>query len=231
MTDAPLVSVIVPVYNGAAYLAEALASVQTQTYQAVETIVVDDGSTDASGDVARQVAPQARLFRQVNGGTGAARNRGVAEAAGDLLAFLDQDDVWVSEKLAWQVTALAADPTADMVFGHVQQFFSPDLDAASRSRLYCPDQPQPGLLPSALLIRRRAFERIGPFASGWRVAEWAAWYVRAVDLGLRGVMLPQVVARRRLHAANTGLTARDATGEYARLFKARLDSRRSAGDG
>ena len=230
MTDAPLVSVIVPVYNGAAYLAEALASVQAQSYHPIEVIVVDDGSTDTSGDVARQAIPQARLFRQANQGAGAARNRGVAEARGDLLAFLDQDDVWVGEKLAWQVATLAAEPTLDVVFGHVQQFFSPDLDAASRSRLSCPDHPQPGLLPSALLIRRAAFARVGPFASGWRVAEWAAWYVRAVDLGLRTVMLPQVVARRRLHATNTGLTARDATGEYARLLKARLDRRRGAAD-
>ncbi|MCW5881061.1 MAG: glycosyltransferase family 2 protein [Anaerolineae bacterium] len=226
MSDTPLVSVVLPVYNGAAYLAEALASVQAQTYRPIEMIVVDDGSTDASGDVARQATSQARLLYQANQGAGAARNRGVAEASGDLLAFLDQDDVWVSEKLAWQVSALDADPTLDIVFGHVQQFFSPDLDTASRARLHCPDHPQPGLLPSALLIRRAAFERVGAFERGWRVAEWAEWYVRAVDLGMRAVMLPQVVARRRLHAANTGLAARNAAPEYARLLKARLDRRR-----
>ncbi len=226
MSDMPLVSVIVPVYNGAAYLAEALASVQAQSYRPIEVIVVDDGSTDASGDVARRATPQARVLHQANQGAGAARNRGVAEATGELLAFLDQDDVWVGEKLRWQVAALDADPTLDLAFGHVQQFLSPDLDVSLRARLSCPDHPQPGLLPSALLIRRAAFERIGPFERGWRVAEWAAWYTRSVDHGLRSVMLPQVVARRRLHAANTGLTARDAAPEYARLLKARLDRRR-----
>lgn len=231
MNDTPLVSVIVPVYNGAAYLAEALASVAYQTYQPLEVIIVDDGSTDDSRAIARKVAPHAQFIRQANQGAAAARNRGVAEATGELLAFLDQDDVWMREKLAWQVAALAADPTADIVFGHVQQFLTPDLDPALRARLHCPANPQPGLLPSALLMRRAAFERVGPFESGWRVAEWAEWYTRSVDLGLRAVMLPQAVAKRRLHAANTGLTRRAAAPEYARLLKARLDRRRSEAQG
>ncbi|MCW5850181.1 MAG: glycosyltransferase family 2 protein [Anaerolineae bacterium] len=221
----PLISVIIPVYNGSRYLDAALASVQAQTHSPLDMIVVNDGSTDGSAAIAAAY-PAVRLVSQPNQGTAAARNHGVNLARGDYLAFLDQDDVWVADKLERQMAAFQARPELDMVFGQVQQFFSPDWEAAARSGLYCPPQPVTGYLPSALLVRRSSCLAVGPFETGWRVGEWANWFVRACDLGLTAWVVPHVVAWRRLHAGNKGLLDHAARVEYPRLLKAALDQRR-----
>lgn len=106
MSDGPTVSVIIPVYNGERFLAEAIRSALDQTLSPAEIIVIDDGSTDASAEVARGFGPPVRVLAQANLGPAAARNLGVAHAAGDLLAFLDADDLWMPEKLAYQVQFL-----------------------------------------------------------------------------------------------------------------------------
>ncbi len=229
MDDNPLVSVIIPVYNCERYLAEALESVFSQTYSPCEVIVVDDGSTDGSAEVARSFASQATLCTQPHSGAAAARNKGIELSQGSLLAFLDADDQWVEDKLIRQLAVLDGRPTVDMVFGHVVHFHSPDLDSYARARVKCPPQAEPGLVPGTMLIRRQAFERVGPFATGWRVGEFIDWHARAVDVGLKGVMLSQVLLRRRLHADNTGVRRRGARGDYARILKATLDRRRQSG--
>ena len=109
MSAAEFVSVVIPVYNAARFLADAIRSVQAQRHPRIEIIVVDDGSTDGSGEVARSFAG-VRCLRQANGGIAAARNAGVHEARGNLLAFLDADDLWTPGKLALQLDVLRADP-------------------------------------------------------------------------------------------------------------------------
>jgi len=223
----PLVSVIIPVYNGAPYLAEAIESVFAQSYRTLELIVIDDGSTDASWTLIGHYASRLRAYRQPNRGTGAARNRGVALARGSLLAFLDQDDLWTPDKLAAQVEVLRAEAGTDAIFGMVTQFPSPELDESFRQRMSYSDIPMPGYLPSAMLIRRSAFRRIGNFDEGWQLVEWSEWFVRAIEQGLAMTMLPSVVARRRLHQGNKGLALRDSRHEYPRILKAMLDRRRA----
>ena len=214
---APLVSVIIPVFNGADFLADAIQSVLAQTYRPMEIIVVDDGSTDASPEVARRFSAAIRYHAQPNRGTAAARNEGLRFAQGSHFAFLDQDDVWLPDKLADQMNALAESPWLDAVFGMVRQFRADEREESP---------PLAGYLPSAMLIRRDAFQRVGPFGTGWIIGEWADWYARAGEVGLRMALLPRVVARRRLHAANKGLD-RPARREYVRLLKASLDRRRA----
>lgn len=221
----PLISVIIPVYNGGRYLDAALASVQAQTYQPLDVIVVNDGSTDDSASIAAAY-PGVRLAPQPNQGTASARNHGVRLAAGDYLAFLDQDDLWVRDKLERQMDVFQTRPGLDMVFGQVQQFFSQEWEAAGRSGLYCPPQPVTGYLPSALLVRTSSFLAVGLFETAWRVGEWADWFARARDQGLSEWTVPQVVAWRRLHAGNKGLLDQAARSDYPRLLKAALDRRR-----
>src|SRR5207245_10700422 len=103
------VSAIIPVFNGERYLAEAIESVLAQTSPASEIVVVDDGSTDGSGAGAGRFGSAARLVFGGHAGAGAARNRGVAESTGELLAFLDADDIWPSDKLERQLAALFED--------------------------------------------------------------------------------------------------------------------------
>ena len=221
-----LISIIIPVYNCERYLAGAIESVLAQTWRRIETIVVDDGSTDGSADVAKRFGSLVRYDLQPHAGPGAARNRGVELAQGDYLAFLDADDLWVETKLELQMAAFEADTLPDAVFGHVEQFISPDLSRELAERIYCPAELVPGRFPGTLLIRNETFRRVGPFSGGLRVAEFIEWYSRATELGLKDVMLPQMVLRRRIHATNSGIVHRDARLDYVRVLKAALDRRR-----
>ena len=113
MSDRPFISVVIPTYNRARQVKAALESVLAQTYPELEAIVVDDGSTDGTGEALQQLisqqggnGKQIRYFFQPNQGQSAARNKGIAEARGEWIAFLDSDDVWLPEKLEWQVRAI-----------------------------------------------------------------------------------------------------------------------------
>ncbi len=221
-----LVSVIATVFNGAPYLAEAIDSVLAQTYRPLEVIVVDDGSTDESGDVARQFGSAVRYARQDNRGIGAARNAAISLAAGRYFAFLDADDRFRPEKIERQLEILDADPAVDMVFGHVTEFVSPDVDEPSAALLREPVHDVPWRMPSLVLVRRDAFARVGPFSTEFRVGVGVDWYARAIERGLKEMVLPYVVLERRLHAGSNGIRQRDIRHQYLHVLKASLDRRR-----
>lgn len=114
-----MVSVVVPAFNAAATLDQTLRSVRGQTYRHLDVIVVDDGSSDATGEIALAHAsadPRVRLIRQANGGVAAARNTGVRLARADLVAPIDADDLWAPTKIERQVAALAANPAATLAY-------------------------------------------------------------------------------------------------------------------
>lgn len=231
MGNEPLVSVIIPVYNCERYLAEAIESVLAQTYHPIEIIVVDDGSTDGSANVAKRFAPSLRYCFQPNSGTGAARNRGIDLAQGSFFGFLDADDVWMKDKLTLQMAAFDANPDIDIVFGHVKQFHSPELGESIRKRIHCSSEIMPAHLSSAMLIKRDAFFRVGLFETNWQVGQDMNWYLRATELGLRMIMLPDCVYMRRLHETNKGITHRQFIKQRIQILKASLDRRRAASQG
>ena len=223
----PLISVMIGVYHAERYLGEAIESVFAQSYRPLELIVVDDGSDDGSGEVARRYGAALTYARQENAGNGSARNHAVRLASGELFAFLDADDRFVPAKLAHQFAALDADPTLDMVFGHVREFVSPELTEAQRATVRPPaPQPLPWPAPNLMLIRRESFARVGPFSETVRVGVTVDWYARAAEAGLRSAMLPEVVLERRLHLTNNGLRERDSRQQYLHVLKAALDRRR-----
>lgn len=228
--DGPRVGVVIPVHNGEAYLAEALGSVLAQDHRPLDVVVVDDGSTDGSGALAAGWGAPVRVLAQPRAGQIVARNRGASAACGDWLAFLDADDLWLPDKLRLQLAAATA-AGADVVFGMVEHFVSPELDEAVRRRFHCPPGIARGHLVSALLVRRAAFERVGPFDTTLRVGELLDWYARATDLGLPALTIPQLVLRRRVHGGNTSLRERAAQRDYPRALKAMLDRRRASGVG
>jgi len=118
--DQPLISAIVPVYNGAGFLKDAVDAILGQRYPRIEIIVVDDGSTDNIDEVVASLPVEVRYFKQRNGGAAAARNRGIKEAAGDLIAFLDVDDIWPENNLISLVDTLDGHPEIAVVHGHGQ---------------------------------------------------------------------------------------------------------------
>lgn len=225
----PSVSVLIPVYNGERFLGEAIESVLGQTYSGpVHLTVIDDGSTDGSASVAERYEG-VRVIRQANAGQPEALNHGIRLGDEPLVAFLDADDVWVPEKLAWQVDALADD--VDVVVGHTEQFAQPGLpEAAARFEALPPaHRVMPARLPSAVLIRRTGIAKAGPFRTEAAVANVVDWYARVQEAGLREVMLEQVVYRRRIHDANIGIRERErAQADYLAVVKAALDRRRAA---
>ena len=101
--QAPLVSVIIPAYNAEKYVLEAIRSVEAQGYGSVEILLIDDGSKDSTVELVRQAAPQVRIIQQANAGAAAARNKGLEEATGEFICFLDADDGWFPGKLKAQV--------------------------------------------------------------------------------------------------------------------------------
>jgi glycosyltransferase involved in cell wall biosynthesis len=223
-----LVSVVIPVFNGEAYLGEAIDSALAQTHTAVEVIVVDDGSNDGSAAVAAAYGPAVRLLPQANGGPAAAMNTGVSQAGGTYLSFLSADDRWVPDKLRWQLAHQHDHPETDLVFGHVQHFMSPEVDPETARRLRCPADPMPASSAGTLLVARSTFDRVGLFDEQFRSGEFFDWFTRAADAGLTAYVLPQVVSLRRVHGGNHSLQSSAPTASYARVLKAAIDRRRAA---
>lgn len=224
------VSVIIPAYNSERYLAEAIASALQQTVPPAEVIVVDDGSTDSTRQVALGFGSAVRYLFQANGGSARARNAGAAVAGGDLLAFLDSDDVWLPDKLERQLACFAADPELELVFGHARQFLCPRVAGQPGVPTAVNEAPAPAQLPSAMLVRRRTFERVGPFAPELRIGDCVDWYARSREAGVKDLMLPAVVFRRRVHDRNLGRTQKDRRSDYVRALKAKLDRQRRGRD-
>ena len=223
-THLPLVGVIIPAYNSERFLAEAIESVLGQTYRPLEVLVVDDGSTDHSRDVALSY-PQVIYILQANAGAAAARNHGVRRSTGELLSFLDADDIWMPEKTALQVAALTAAPDLAIVSGYMQQFAAPGQQA-----LYSfPEAPLPGYSACTILMRRAAFEALGGFPEHSNASS-ITWFTKMIDRKLRILMLPDVVARRRIHGGNISIQRREAkTHDMLRVLKASMDRKRARG--
>lgn len=224
-----LVSVIVTVYNAAPYLGEAIESVLAQTYRPFDLIVLDDGSTDGSGDVAQRYGSAVQFTRQERRGLGAARNVAIARGKGSYLAFLDADDRFVPDKLERQMEVLDSDAATDMVFGHVTEFVSPDINETAAARLREAVHDVPWRMPNLMLIRRSSFERVGPFSTTLRVGVGVDWYARARDAGLKEAVPPFVVLERRLHASNNGIRESESRRQYLHVIKQSLDRRRQLG--
>jgi glycosyltransferase involved in cell wall biosynthesis len=195
MEQKPRVSVIIIFLNAERFIGEAIASVFTQTYTDWELLLVDDGSTDGSTDLARRYAaeqPERVRYlehkRHQNLGMSATRNLGVRNARGEYIAFLDADDCWMPRKLERQVAILDAQPQAAMVYGTARFWYSwsenpddlerdfttqvgvePDtLIAPPRLLVRCLQNKPPVPLPSLIMVRRRAMAAVGGFEEHFR---------------------------------------------------------------
>ena len=226
-----MISVIVPAFDAAPFIAAALESILDQTLPPGEIIVADDGSSDATARIAEEFGKPVRVLRLSHGGPSAASNAGVAAAAGELLAFLDADDLWATDKLAAQLAVLEADKTLDAVFGQVVQFADYERVIRSPQEIRNGEAPVDGISKNSMLIRRAAFDRVGPFDETLEIAEFSDWYPRALAAELRSTTLPQVVAYRRVHDSNTTRTNRAALHrDYLRIAREAI-ARRQPADG
>ena len=216
---APLISTIIPVYNGERYLAATLASALAQAYPRQEIIVVDDGSTDGTAAIVR-AHPTVRYLHQPNQGHGAAKNTGLAAATGDYLAFLDADDLWTPDKLSCQLEHLLANPGALIAICLMEMLLEEGMAWPAAIHEAHHRQLPPAYLPSALIAHRRAFAQIGVFSLNFWHANDSDWFFRARDAGLAVLVVPHVLLRRRLHHDNLTYQARAINAELLQVVRA-----------
>ncbi len=219
----PLVSVIVPLYNGIRFVGEALDSIAAQDYGNVEVIVVDDGSTDGSPALATDRG--FTLLRQEQRGAGAARNAGVDAARGEILAFLDQDDVWLPAKLRRQVEVLTAHPDA-ICIAQQTYFLEPGATVPpwfGRTELLQYDHA--GWAPSCLAVRRPVFEQVGRFEESLRHGSDVDWFARAAHLKINVEKPEETLVRRRIHNGNDSASLATMTEFFAIARRAMLRNR------
>jgi glycosyltransferase involved in cell wall biosynthesis len=226
--DFPLVSVIIPTYNNASYLEDAIQSVLGQTYPAYEIIVIDDGSTDKTQKVLQPYLEKIKYFYQDNQGVSLARNKGIEIATGEFIAFLDGDDYFLPEKLANQVACFAENPTLGIVnsgwyvvdeegeiLAHQMpwaQLLELDLKAWILWR---------AVLPSAMMFRRHWLEKIGGFKPGLAYAEDVELVLRLAQAGCQAIWLQEITVNYRLHRSNA--TTAEKTPRQAECFDQLLD--------
>jgi GT2 family glycosyltransferase len=233
------VSVVIPAFNGGAYVETAIRSVLAQTLQPAEIVVADDGSTDGTADLVRGIGsqcPTLQLIEQANRGAGAARNAGVRATTGDLLAFLDCDDLWYPSKLQRQVAYLAANPDCVVVgarmdyYGEVGRLRgvvgepTPDERQADiRAAEYMPMQL------SSWLVRRTAFEAAGGFDEGLRQVQDVDLLARLARFGSVHILPGESQGGYRLHGSSATSASFFNTRTLVRFVRARLAAEAAGG--
>jgi glycosyltransferase involved in cell wall biosynthesis len=194
--EKPLVDVIVPVYNGARFLHEALESVIAQDYRPLRLIVVDDGSEDDSAEIAATL-PSVELIRQENRGPGAARNAGLAAAQGAFVAFVDADDLLPPTKLTLQVNHLLEHAEAACVLG--KQVWTDPPPWLSRDVVY---EELGGIPLLSAVFRTDVLRAVGGFDPSYRTGEDMDLLFRLRERGLEIAIVPDIVLHRRFHGSN-----------------------------
>jgi glycosyltransferase involved in cell wall biosynthesis len=220
------ISVVIAAYNAEGTLAETLGSVLNQTLLPDEIIVVDDGSTDHTAKVAAAASNSIRLIGQSNRGPAAALNVGVKLATGDLVSFIDADDLWERDKLAIQTRALAEHIEFDGVAGHVRTFFCPTNDQETNKRYRLPDGPEPCWLLGAMLLRRLCFQRCEAFAEDLWAGYAIDWYDRARAAGLIFGMISDVVLHRRIRPGSLSHRSQRRDTAMVEMARRALERRR-----
>jgi glycosyltransferase involved in cell wall biosynthesis len=206
----PFVSVIIPVYNGARFISEAIESACMQNYDSIEIIVVDDGSTDDTSSIV-QSFKNIRYIYQPNQGVAAARNTGIHKSRGELIAFLDADDYWASNKLNLQVDCLLKHPNVGYILGMQRNFLEYGIERPFWLKEEHLLKEHIGFLPTSL-IRKGIFDIVGLFNADYSISEDVEWFSRVADANIPKMVVPEVVLYRRIHNSNLGYQLKGGSG-------------------
>lgn len=234
----PLVSIIMPAYNAEKYIAASIQSALDQTYGNWELIVVDDGSTDRTAVVVREFVerdPRVKYIFQENGRLGKARNAGIGNASGSLIAFLDSDDLWIETKLEAQTRAMA-EKDADVVFSKAWIFTNEEITTqteTTRSTVglflgpdFFDSLVRQNQLPlSTVLLKKSALDRVGLFeeAKPYHGCEDYDLWLRLAKAGFVFYGMPDVLARYRRHDTAMTAVASNSFNPMLRLVRRHID--------
>ncbi|WNZ46986.1 glycosyltransferase [Leptolyngbya boryana CZ1] len=231
MNHLPLVSVIIPVYNGEHFLAEAIQNLKRQHYPQLEIIVIDDGSTDKTAEIAAQFHADIRYIYQSNQGPAAARNHGINLAQGEVITFLDVDDLWADQVLIEFTSYLIAHPEVEIVQGLIQQM---QLDPTRTDRYA--DAFKPIFEPyqfinlGSAIYRKSVFDKVGLFDPELRDNEDTDWFMRAWEQNIHKVVMPKVMLFYRQHGRNMVLQQTNLVHfGLLKIFKRHIARKRSQG--
>jgi glycosyltransferase involved in cell wall biosynthesis len=223
----PAVSVIVPTYNSAHFLTEALDSILDQTWDDFEIIVIDDGSTDETGDVVGSYGDQVRYFYKPNGGPSSARNMGIERARGGYVAFLDSDDLWDPDKLRIQIDFMQKHPDLGLVCTDSVRMGSRErrqrkLRGDHIGNLFSTLYSNSFVRTSTVLMTRGCFGEIGCFDEQYRSAEdYDVWLRVARKYPI--AYLDQPLATYRKHEHNVSRDKLTLRQNAARVLEAHYD--------
>jgi glycosyltransferase involved in cell wall biosynthesis len=202
----PLVSVIIPVKNGERYVGSAIESVIQTHYSPMEIVVVDGNSVDGTADIIKSFKTVRHVY-QKGRGLADAWNLGIDVAEGELVAFLDSDDLWAPEKLKLQVGNLVDDPSLQYVISRFKFFLEPGFPVPVGFKKELLEGDHLGRIPGTLLARRSLFDEVGVFNTGISIAADVDWFVRAKDQGIAMGIVPEVLLYKRVHDTNLSSNA------------------------
>lgn len=230
MENDSLISVIIPVYNCEKYLSEAINSVLSQAYHPIEIIVVDDGSVDTTARVAANFKEDIHYIHQPNSGLPAALNRGLIIARGNVIGFLDADDLWHENKLKLQIDTLAENPLAEIVLGRTQRT-QIKVAEDGKNKFVNYQDPYFTLSLGSAVFKKSVFDKVGLFNQELHYAQDWDWFMRARELCVSMVLHQELVLFYRRHEHN--MTNQIDLGNHytIRMLKKSLERRRQQNDG
>lgn len=228
MKNNPLISCVVCCFNSERYLSQALKSIFSQTYGAIEVIVADGGSSDGTAMVAAGYGKKVRYIFEKTSTPSEIRNLGLRESQGKFIAFLDADDLWHPQKLALQMACFVKRPKLEICLSYAQMFWIEDLKNEDELYRESPRmKPVPGYATTTLLARREVFKKMGGFNPKLWFADATDWFMRAFEKKIPMQMLPEVLTYHRLHESNLTRRQTDASrDEFLNVMKMALDRRR-----
>jgi glycosyltransferase involved in cell wall biosynthesis len=219
------VSVIIPLYNQANYVEEALISIFNQTYKINQIIVVNDGSTDNGLEIINKFSDKIMIINKSNRGIQDTIYEGLKKTTGNFISFLDADDRWIKNKTEIQLELLSKNADIDMVFGNARRFNMGVENNIVKERII---DVMPGNTRVGGMFRRSVFEKVSYKSESSDVHEFMDWLIRAKDANLKSLNHQHIVFERRIHDNNQGVINKETQRQqYFNTIKASLDRRRA----
>ena len=215
-----LVSIIVPVFNGASFLSGAVENIRNQNYQPIEIIIVDDGSTDETAKGAADLNDPVRYVYQSNQGPAAARNKGLKIARGGIIGFLDVDDRWPTNNLSTMLAFFTTFPETEVIIGKARLWrVKKDLSEEF-------SEPLRVFNIGSALFRKGVFDKVGLFDPALRYGEDVDWFMRARERRVSMVILDHVSLFYQMHQTNMTRGKTPVDLNIVKVLKMSLDRRR-----